>query len=573
MAQKGRTVRDGESVAPVGRTVRWQTTVYSALSFVPILPALWLPAFALQDGGLHLASAVAVDGLLEGRWTGLLEWKATVSPNVTIELVLVALLKLFSPDVTLRIMIIAAMIFFAVAVAALTRSVGGNMLLAVLFLPFQANYLLNVGLLGFIFSVPLAIYAVALVARQPIRPPRMALGILLTVAWFTHFVPAIMATIAVFFVVLTAEFVAIRGSLARQLLMAVSATVRILLLPALPIFVLSLAWLLTSGVLEVGLSSTPHSLAAAFRAVAAMTFSTLSYVDAESWIYRYYALVLYVLVLAILLARWKLSRNSSYRLYALDGLLLAAIIFAISAILIPDASSTGAVYIASRISLFSSLMLVAWIVSQLANLLPRSEERISASVKWASVVAVVSAACAVAVVAAIRLPAQAAAAQDAIAIRALGNCIPEGATIIQLRLADESRYSSRVEPVVHEDGFLAATRSLLALDNESGFYPFYQWKFTDRARADSLLLTERSGAVHVPPGVDVGGAMRRGFPLDAVVLYGRSEAAPALQSDPRTVALQHALEAHFRLVEQAEDGLVELWLRQGLQSQCSPTGD
>jgi hypothetical protein len=573
MAQKARTVRDGEPVAPAGRTVRWQTIVYSALSFVPILPVLWLPAFTLQDGGLHLASAVAVDGLLEGRWTDLLEWKATVSPNVGIEFVLVALLKLFSPDVALRIMIIAAMIFFAVAVAALTRSVGGNMLLAVLFLPFQANYLLNVGLLGFIFSVPLAIYAVALVARQPNRPPRMALCILLTVGWFTHFVPAIMATITVFFVVLTAELVALGGSLTRRLLMAVSATVRALLLPALPIFLLSLAWLLTSGVLEVGLGSTPHSLAAAFRRIVAMTFSTVSYVDAESWIYQYYALVMYVLVLAILVARWKLFRSSSYRLHALDGLLLAAIIFAISAIVIPDASSTGAVYIASRISLFSSLMLVAWVVSQLADLRPRVEGRISTSVNWASVLAVVSAACVVVVIAAIRLPAQAAAAQDAIAIRAVGNCIPEGATITQLRLADESRYSLRVESVVHEDGFLAATRSLLALDNESGFYPFYQWKFTDRARADSHLLTQRSGAVHVPPDVDLGRAMRRGFPLDAVLLYGRSEAAPAVKSDPRAVALQHALEAHFRLVEQAEDGLVELWLRKGLHSQCSATGD
>jgi hypothetical protein len=573
MAQKGRTVRDAEPVAPVRRTARWQTLAYCTLSFVPILAVLWVPAFALQDGGLHLASAVAVDGLLEGRWTGLLEWKATVSPNVTIELVLVALLKLFSPDVALRIMIIAAMMFFAVAVAALTRSVGGSMLLAVLFLPFQANYLVNVGLLGFIFSVPLSIYAVALVARQPNRPPRMALGILLTVAWFTHFVPAILATITVFFVILSAEFVAIGGPLGRRLLMAASAPVRILLLPAMPIFVLTLAWLLTSGVLEMDLSSTPHSLAVAFRRVVAMTFSTVSYVDAESWIYQYYALVLYVLALAILVARWKLFRSSSYRLHALDGLLLAAIVFAISAIVIPDASSTGGVYIANRISLFSSLMLVAWIVSQLADLLPRLEGRISASVKWASVVAVVSAACVVATVAVIRLPAQAAAARDAIAIRAVGNCIPQGATIIQLRLADESRYSYRVESVVHEDGFLAANRSLLVLDNESGFYPFYQWKFAEKARADSHLLTERSGAVHVPPGVDLGRALREGFPLDAVVLYGRSVAAPGLRSNPQTIALQRDLEAHFRLVGQNGDGLVELWLRQDLRSQCSATGE
>jgi hypothetical protein len=50
-------------------------------------------------------------------------------------------------------------------------------------------------------------------------------------------------------------------------------------------------------------------------------------------------------------------------LSCLDGILFAAIIFAMSAVAIPDASSTGAVYIASRISVFSSLMLVAWIVA------------------------------------------------------------------------------------------------------------------------------------------------------------------------------------------------------------------
>jgi hypothetical protein len=153
----------------------------------------------------------------------------------------------------------------------------------------------------------------ALVARQPNRPPRMALCILLTVAWFTLFVPAIAAFCTVFLVVLATEFVAISGTLWRRLIVAVGATVRTLLLPALPIFVLSLAWLLTSGVLEVGLSYTPHSLAGAFRSVAAMTHATVSYVGAESWFYRYYALVLYVLVLIILAARWKLFQNSSYR--------------------------------------------------------------------------------------------------------------------------------------------------------------------------------------------------------------------------------------------------------------------
>ncbi|HKR52683.1 MAG TPA: hypothetical protein VJT72_24505 [Pseudonocardiaceae bacterium] len=562
-------MRDVEPLARVGRAVRWQTIVYCTLSAIPILAILCLPAFASQDGGLHLASAAAVDGLFEGRWPGLLEWKATVSPNLTIELVLVALLKLFSADMALRITVIAAMIFFAVAVAALVRSAGGSMLLAVLFLPFQANYLLNAGLLGFVFAVPLAIYAVALAVRQPNRPPRIALSILLTVTWFTHFIPAIVATFTIFLVVLAANFAAISGSLARRLIMATRVTVCTLAVSALPIFALTLAWLLTSGVLEVNLSNPRHGLGGAFRKVVAMTYATVSYVDAESWMYRYFALVLYVLALAILAARRKLFPNFPYRLHTLDGLLLAAIMLAISAIVIPDASSTGAVYVASRISLFSSLMLVAWIVSQLADLLPRLEGRILTGVKCASVVAVFSAICVVVVVAAIRLPAQEAAGREAVAIRAVGGCIPKGATIIQLRLADESRYSSRVGPVVHEDGFLAATQSLLALDNESGFYPFYQWKFADRARVDSFLLTERSGSAHVPPAVDLGRAMRGGFPLDAVVLYGRSVAAPGLQSDLQAVALQHDLEVHFRLVEQAGDGLVELWLRRDLRSRCS----
>lgn len=574
MPQNGRTslVRDVDPLARMRRTVRWQTVVYCMLSVIPVLAVLRLPAFASQDGGLHLASAVAVNGLLEGRWPGLLEWKATVSPNLTVELVLAALLKLFSPDAALRITIVTAMIFFAVAVAALTRAAGGSILLAALFLPFQANYLLNAGLLGFVFAMPLGVYAIALVVRRPNRPPRMALSILLIVTWFTHFVPAIAATCAIFLIILTAEFVGIDRPLGRRLVMAIHATVRTLLMPALSIFVLTLAWLLTSGVLEVSLSNPPHGLGAAFRAVVGMTYSTVSYLDAESWIYRYFALVLYVLALVTLAARRKLFRDSFYRLQLLDGLLFAAITFAISAIVIPDASPTGAVYVASRISLFSSLMLVAWIVSQLANLLPRLEGPVLSRVKFASVVAVVSAVCVVVAAAVVRWPAQEAAGREAMVIRAVGGCIPQGATIIQLRLADESRYSSRVGPVVHEDGFLAASQSLLALDNESGFYPFYQWKFADRARADRLLLTARSGAVHVPPAVDLGRAMRGGFPLDAVVLYGRSVAGPGLQSEPRAVALQWDLEAHFRLVERAGDGLVELWLRRDLRSRCSVTG-
>ncbi len=563
--------RDAESSARVRHSVQWPTIAYGALAAIPVVAILRLPALASQDGGLHLASAVAVDGLLAGRWPGLLEWKAILSPNLTIELVLVALLKLFSPDAALRITVGAALILFAVAVAALTRAAGGSMLLGVLFLPFQASYLLNAGLLGFVFAMPLGIYAVALVVRRPNRPPRVALAILLAITWCTHLVPAIAATCTIFVVTLVAELVATNGSVGRRLMIATRATVRTLLVPASPVIVLTLAWLLTSGVLSKDLSNPPHSVWAAFRAVVGMTYATVSYVDAELWIYRYFALVLYALAVAILVARKKSRKGSHFRLQSLDGLLLAAIIFAIFAIVVPDASPSGAVYVASRVSLFSSLLFVAWIVSQLASLLPAPGGRASAGVKSISVVAVISAVCVLAAAAAVRLPAQEIAGREAVAIRSVGDCIPEGSTIIQLRLADESRYSSRVRPVVHEDGSLAATRSLLALDNESGYYPFYQWEFTDRARADRLLLTERSGAVHVPPAVDLGRAVREGFPLNAVLLYGRSVAAAGLQSEPRAVALQRDLEAHFKLVEQAGDGLVELWLRRDLRSPCSAT--
>jgi hypothetical protein len=140
--------------------------------------------------------------------------------------------------------------------------------------------------------------------------------------------------------------------------------------------------------------------------------------------------------------------------------------------------------------------------------------------------------------------------------------------MIQLNLSDASRYSRDSFALVLQSGVMAADVRLLALDNESGWYPYYPWGYTNRARADRLLQTVRNGAVNTPPDVTLGSAMKAGLPLDVVVMYGRKLADPATLADPRSVQLLHDLSEQFHPAAVSDTGEWELWLRRGLVGPC-----
>ena len=136
-------------------TERSGVVAYWALAAIPVVITLLLPSLVLTDGGMHLASATALNGLVDGQWPGLVEWTGTLPPNLLVELVLAGLIRFMDPMGALQLVAAALLIGFAAGVRAVVRSLRAPAVAGILFLPFQANFLFEVGLLSFTAAVAL----------------------------------------------------------------------------------------------------------------------------------------------------------------------------------------------------------------------------------------------------------------------------------------------------------------------------------------------------------------------------------------------------------------------------------
>src|SRR4051812_5390726 len=110
-----------ERVKPSTAKVK-ANAAFWCLAAVPVIVILAMPRIVVQDGGLHMSSAMALRGLIEGWFPSLLDWRPILTPNMTVEAVLAALSTVFSADVSMRIVLIVGLIGYAAAVAALMRA-------------------------------------------------------------------------------------------------------------------------------------------------------------------------------------------------------------------------------------------------------------------------------------------------------------------------------------------------------------------------------------------------------------------------------------------------------------------
>lgn len=545
--------------------------LYWVLAAVPVVVVLFVPQLVLQDGGLHLASASAFEGLLSGRWPELLSWRPGLPPNLLVELLLLGLLQLVDPNWALRIVTVLALGGFAAAGAVLARVVRAPMGSAILLLPFAMNFPLLLGLLGFACAVPLALLVVAVALRRPESPPQWPVALLLLVTWFTHLVPALAAVLALCCVAFCAHLSGNPGRGVRRVARAVAGASRALAVPVLPTLALSGVFLVSSG--TGGFDNRGTGLVLAAKEVVGMTLPTVAYVRAEYWIVRGLALALYTAAAVVLVGRLRRRRDSFAGLHGVDGLLVAAGVVGVASILVPEGVSSGAVFLATRLSLLGPLLLVGWLMAQAGDGVGRAlvtATRAHAPIEsWRAHRAAV----AIAVVATVgltvaRLPALLDLGRDLSALRTIGPCLPRGATLVQLNLDVGAGRSVRMVPMAEQSGAIAAERDGLDLGNESGWLPYYLWRFDDRARADRVLVTQPGGVDLVPPRVDLEGGLRRGLPLQAVVVFGRGAAGSGILNDPRTRELYDDLTRTFHLVATSERDVAELWLRRDLASTC-----
>lgn len=516
-------------------------TLFWVVAAIPVSLVLLVPQLVVQDGGLHLASAAAMEGLLVGRWPDLLVARPGLHPNLLVELLLLALVQVLDGNWALRVVVVLALVGFAAAGRAIARASGAPIWAALLFLPFAMHYMVLLGFIGFAVAVPIGMAAVAVVLRAPQRPPTVRVAVLLTLCWFTHLIPAVLLTVAVVLVVAFAQ--PRPGEMYRAVL------------PAVPVIVLTAGFVLSTA--GGGVRFTRDPVASAVE-VLGMTLPMAAYADLEYEIIRGLALGLWLLAGTAFVVRLR-RRRFDHR----DGLLVSAALFAALAIVVDQDTDAGT-YLNSRIALFVPLLMVAWLLTVgpelLEELPPLRRPAVVGLVAVLGVVATTG-------LAAVRYPALSTLGSELAQMRTLASCVPPGATLVQVGLSHGSPDAVRVVPMAEQAGHLALDRDALDLGNESGRMPFYLWNYTGRAVVDRDLATVPGGVNLVPAQVDLAGAMARGFPVDAVVLFGRPFAEPEVIDDPGTPVLLNDLEGSFDRVAVA--GASEVWLRSGVMSTCA----
>jgi hypothetical protein len=535
-----------------GTDVRAGSLAFWGISAIPVIVVLALPALVLQDGGLHIANAVAMNGLIRGWWPALVEWRPALLPYLTSDVALTGLIQVMDGNTALKVVAAIGLIAFSLAVASLMRAVHLPLAAGIPLLAFEMSYLFMLGFIGFVWSTALCLFAVAVALRQPLRPAAIPLTLLLTATWFTHFVPAVIATIAIVLIVLFAHLAE-----GEALAKASYLTIRTLALPAGLMVVLSLCWNMGRGQ-SAGFQAWSGIVDSASLLI--QLFGPLvMYTRAEVWLGRLLALALIFTSILVVAIR---VRDRRYR-DRYDGILVSALLLGATSLVLARDANNGVGYVNVRISLFAPIFLAVWLCTQLPELRGR------ASTAWWGAAAI-AAAVAVALPI-VRVPALRHLAGEVQRIGNVGACLPERATFVQLDLDDTGGVWSRGTPMSEQaSGAFGVARQALDLGNEAGWYPQAIWRYKTVARADRFMDPEKPDRWFdsVPPPMQMARAVRGGLPLDAVVLYGRDNALDTVLKDSSTVALQNDLEQFFTKVRVSPENNAELWLRKGMQPAC-----
>jgi hypothetical protein len=524
------------------------SAMFWAIACVPVAVVLATPRLVVQDGGLHLANAVAFRGLMSDWFPSLVSWRPVLSPNMTVEVFLAGLTSIVSADTALRLVVVIGLIGYAVAVAALIHAVGLPAYAGIPLLVFEMHYFVMLGFLGFVWSVPLALGAIAVVLRNPVDPPRVPVIALLIATWFTHIVPALVATIAVCIIVMVAHL-ADRQPPAKALV----ATVKSLALPVAAIAVLTAIWFVQTRTSEL---YQTHSIVDATKSLLQFSSPLVAYADVEKWLARALAVAVYVVAAVVIVYR---VRDRNY-LDRFDGLIASAAAMGILAVAVPEHANSGAGYIGVRMTLFATIFLILWVCTQLPSLQGRGRTAGTVMIAIAAVVA--------AAIPLVRMPALHRLSAQAEQIDELAECLPKHSTLIQMNLDLGGADSARgLVPMAEQTGVVTVARQALDLGDESGWFPFYIWRYTDDARADRYLQPGEHFD-DVPPALDLAAAMTHGLPLQAVIVYGRTAAPATVLSAPAVRTFDEDLAANFRQVRASADGNAELWLRKDETPSC-----
>jgi hypothetical protein len=523
------------------------TAIFWAIAFVPVAVVLTTPHLVVEDGGLHLSNAIALRGLVDGWFSPLLSWRPVLSPNMTVEILLAALTTVLSGDAALKLVVVVGLLGYALSIAALMRAVRLPIYFGMPLLAFQMHYFVMLGFLGFVWAVPLALATVAVGLRRPLNPPQVPLTLLLVATWFTHVVPALVATIAVTLIALFA-----RLADHERPGKAIRMTLRTTAIPVAVMALMTLVWFLQTR--SGDLQERPDPIAAA-KNLLQFSGPLVAYAHVEYWLSRALAVAVYVVAVIVVVIRVR-TRTCVEQL---DGLIAAAALLAVLSVTLPEHSGSGAGFVAVRLTLFATLFLILWVCTQLPTL--RGMGRIASSTMLA-IAAVVAIAVPI-----VRIPELHRLSAEISQIGEVAPCLPVHSTIVQVTLDAGRGSSPRLSPMVEQTGDVAVSREALDLFDESGWFPFYVWRYTDSGRLDNYV-TAGEHFDDVPTPIQLNAAIADGVQLTGVIVYGRAAASKVTLSEPAVRTVDQDLADDFRLVRTSNGGNAELWLRKGVDPSC-----
>jgi hypothetical protein len=527
---------------------RLESRLFVAAVLLQLVPLVVLPHLGTQDGPAHLSTAVALADYgspAHPIFRAVYSIDRFPSPNLLIQVLLTALVRLTSPEAAEKLLVGAYLVAFPLAWRLAVRQLDRRATwLSFAALPLTANHMFLSGFYNFGYGlVAFLLGAALLLSPRPRSPLRFVagLGLWLLLAYFAHLIPALglalLAGTVAATPVLTAAWERSRPSIAGILGGPVSYTAA----ATVPFALLTLLFVARTG-LKVYNRENPLKL---LFAVPTLVLPMVGY----SWLELIPTLLLaaFVILLAVLFLRQQ-------RLGAFHGrhaaLALAFVVAYLLCVIAPGETAQGAA-INTRLSLFPPLFLLLW----LSGFRPSRRLRVGA----VAVFLVAAGGLAV-----LRLPTQLRHDRDVDAYVQASHLVQPGSTIVGVQLvAGDRPVRTFSDATLHAPSLVAALRHSVDVGNYqplTSYFPIRFWPDANlRQQIDPLLLPGGRGGgglEETPPDVDLlrpltvhptGDRARRQERIDYVLVRGDLADVPP-EGRARAERLLAQLRASYRLL-------------------------
>jgi hypothetical protein len=508
------------------------------------VPLLLLPYFPSEDGPSHIGS-----GEIIARHNGVLNeyFDLQFAPNGGADFLAAGLVLLMSPEWASRVLVALSAIGMPLAARFGLASLGPSApALSWLMLPLSLGFFLHLGLFGFCIAVGLFFLTLGFWSRSKHNRPLsvVLLALLLTSMFLVHAVPFVAAVV----VLVTRS--AWSGAVVDRRSFSVPAGAR----AAFPVLV---AAAVPFGALVV--YSIGHSQGSPTRFSLLHLLFSLATLNEAMVAYRQIDLIgglaiTLPLVLGSLVALRRVAsqgvRNGS------TGLLVAATVFVVMYLVLPNSYERGVGDVSPRLSFFVWITVAAWL----------SQFNFGRVFRTAVPVLAIAAST---FLTAVRVPIYLEFEEQLTEYVSAAAALPPDVTVVPVNLVQDNaegiglESTVRVRPMIQATGWLMAERHVVDLSHYEAYFDVYAIRFAEGLAPFDSMSAGRDWIDQSPPQLDLLAYERAtSGRVDYVLVYGRAFAPRATTDGAQTADLDRQLDSAFELVfTSAPRGLVEVYRR------------